>query len=125
MGRIYSNYDDKEMDRIKEVADELGFSASSFQKYCVMLYIGDRNNNVPIINLQNEMIGKLTTMEQDTTFIVSALLPEKWPSLSRSEKMQLAKFLSSYVKKHAKEYEKHSAVSGKTTKYKKKKLCNS
>lgn len=120
MGRIYSNYDDKEMDRIKKVAEELGFSASSFQKYCVMLYIGDRNNNVPIINLQNEMIKKLNEMEQDTTFIVSALLPEKWASLSRSEKMQLAKFLSLYVKKHAKEYEKYSVVSGKTTKYKKK-----
>lgn len=124
MSRIYSNYDDIEMDRIKEVAEELGFSSSSFQKYCVMLYIGDRNNNVPIINLQNEMIGKLNTMEQDTTFIVSALLPEKWPGLSRSEKMQLAKFLSSYVKKHAKEYEKYSVVSGKTTEYKKKKLCD-
>ena len=31
MGRIYSNYDDKEKDRIKEVADELGFSISSFK----------------------------------------------------------------------------------------------
>ena len=117
MGRIYSNYDDKEMDRIKEAAEGLGFSASSFQKYCVMLYIGDRDNNVPIIDLQNEMIDNLKAMKQGNTFIVSALLPEKWSGLSRSEKMQLAKFLSSYVKKHVDEYEKYSVISGTVTQY--------
>ena len=52
MGRIYSNYEEHEFESVKKRAEELGFSASSFQKYCVMLYLGDRTNTVPIADLQ-------------------------------------------------------------------------
>lgn len=120
MGRIYSNYEEKEIKRVREIAEELGFSASAFQKYCVMLFIGDRNNVTPIIDFQNEMIANLEVMESNSTFIVSALLPEKWSSLSRSEKMQLAKFLALYVKKHKEDYEVYSSVKGSVTQYRKK-----
>ena len=120
MGRIYSNYEETEIARVKEVAEELGFSASSFQKYCVMLYIGDRDNAVPIIDLQNEMVQNLKSLSSPSTFIVSALLPDKWSSLSRSEKMHLAKFLALYVNNHGNEYEVYSTVNGSVTQYKKK-----
>ena len=112
MGRIYSNYEEHEFESVKKRAEELGFSASSFQKYCVMLYLGDRTNTVPIADLQEEMeIGK--------TFIVSALHQDKWASFSRSTKMQLAKYLASYVDKHSDKFIVAEKVKGNINKYKK------
>ena len=80
MGRIYSNYEEHEFESVKKRAEELGFSASSFQKYCVMLYLGDRTNTVPIADLQEEMLKGLEEMEIGKTFIVSALHQDKWAS---------------------------------------------
>lgn len=39
MSRIYSNYDNADYSDIMVMAKSLGFSASAFQKYCVMLYL--------------------------------------------------------------------------------------
>lgn len=119
MGRIYSNYEENELDSVKKKAEELGFSASSFQKYCVMLYLGDRTNTVPIVELQDEMLRALEKIEVGHTFIVSALLPDKWPSFSRSTKMQLAKFLASYVEKHSEKFIIAEKVNGTINKYQK------
>lgn len=119
MGRIYSNYEEHELESVKKKAEELGFSASSFQKYCVMLYLGDRTNTVPIADLQEEMLEALKEINLGITFVVSALLPDKWPSFSRSTKMQLAKFLASYVDKHSKEFIIAEKVNGTINKYQK------
>lgn len=119
MGRIYSNYEENELDSVKKKAEELGFSASSFQKYCVMLYLGDRTNTVPIVELQDEMLRALEKIEVGHTFIVSALLPDKWTSFSRSTKMQLAKFLASYVEKHSEKFIIAEKVNGTINKYQK------
>lgn len=119
MGRIYSNYEVHEFESVKKKAEELGFSASSFQKYCVMLYLGDRTNAVSIADLQEEMLNALEDMENGKTFIVSTLLPDKWTSLSRSTKMQLAKYLASYVYKHSERFIVADKVRGTINKYKK------
>lgn len=116
---IYSNYKDTEKEKIKETANELGFSLSAFQKYCVMLYSGDKNNIIQMIAMKKEMLINLKNQSSSSPFIVSALLSDKWPSLSRSEKMQLAKFLASYVKHHSDKYSICSKV-GTTTQYQKK-----
>lgn len=119
MGRIYSNYEEHEFESVKRRAEELGFSASSFQKYCVMLYLGDRTNTIPIADLQGEMLKVLEEMEIGKTFIVSALLPDKWASFSRSTKMQLAKYLASYVDRHSEKFIVADKVNGTINKYKK------
>ncbi len=119
MSRIYSNYEEHEFESVKRRAEELGFSASSFQKYCVMLYLGDRTNTIPIVDLQEELVKVLEEMEIDKTFIVSALFPDKWASFSRSTKMQLAKYLASYVNKHPEKFIVAEKVNGTINKYKK------
>ena len=119
MGRIYSNYEEHEFESVKKRAEELGFSASSFQKYCVMLYLGDRTNTVPIADLQEEMLKGLEEMEIGKTFIVSALHQDKWASFSRSTKMRLAKYLASYVDKHSDKFIVAEKVKGNINKYKK------
>lgn len=119
MGRIYSNYEEHEFESVKKRSEELGFSASSFQKYCVMLYLGDRINTVPIADLQEEMLKGLEEMEIGKTFIVSALHQDKWASFSRSTKMQLAKYLASYVDKHSDKFIVAEKVKGTINKYKK------
>lgn len=110
MPRIYSNYSKSDMDIVAALAKELGFTLSAFQHYCVMLYADHRGNTTPITALINQIPQKLNNFNQGTTFIVSALFPSEWPSLSRSDKMTLAKQLSFYVKNHPNQY----GVSAKT-----------
>ncbi len=119
MGRIYSNYDEYELEKVKRRAEELGFSASSFQKYCVMLYIGDRTNTVPIADLQEELLEMLEDIEVGKTFVASALFPNKWASFSRSTKMQLAKYLAAYVDRNSDRFIVAEKINGTINKYKK------
>ena len=65
------------------------------------------------------MLRALEKIEVGHTFIVSALLPDKWPSFSRSTKMQLAKFLASYVEKHSEKFIIAEKVNGTINKYQK------
>lgn len=119
MGRIYSNYEEQELENVKIAAEELGFSMSAFQRYCVLLYLGNRVNAVPLCELQDQMLEELKKREGGSTFIVSALFPNEWAGFSRSTKMQLAKFLSKHVKKHPEKYIVVEKVNGTTNKYKK------
>jgi len=120
MPRIYSNYSQSDFDIVTALAKELGFSASAFQHYCVMLYADNRGNVSPLNTLINAMLNNLSQRNSGDTFIVSSLVPDEWPSLSRSDKMSLAKQLSHFVKTHPLEYETHSVTKGKTTIYRKK-----
>ena len=120
MPRIYSNYSDDDYDMVTSLAKELGFSSSAFQHYCVMLYADKRGNTSPLNKLINTMLQTLNEMPNDTTFIVSSLVPEEWAGLSRSDKMSLAKQLSLFIKNNPTEYEKAKIVKGKTTLYRKK-----
>lgn len=119
MPRIYSNYSNNDMKIVTDLAKELGFTLSAFQHYCVMLYADKRGNTSPITTLINKMFQNMNNFKRGETFIVSALLPYEWPSLSRSDKMTLAKQLSLYVKNNPHQYGV-SRKNGKTNVYIKK-----
>lgn len=116
MRRIYSNYSDEDFDMLTDMASELGFSLSSFQHYCVMLYADSRGNTTPTSNLKSEMLENMQKVNIGDTFIVSALLPDKWPSLTRNVKMTLAKQLAIKVRNDS-NFETYKVAKGKTTIY--------
>lgn len=116
MKRIYSNYSDEDYILISQKAQELGFSLSAYQHYCVMLSLGNKNNACPIDELIAKMFQNLEQVQPKSQFIVSALLHNEWPSLSRSEKMIMAKQLSAKIRSDPR-FESVSAT-GKTTIYK-------
>ena len=89
--RIYSNYSDDDFKAIELQANEIGMTISSFQKYCVMLYIKSdlptRNNTLSLPTLISDMMTELSKLKSGDTFIISSLfLPEVWSNLSTSEK---------------------------------------
>ena len=122
--RIYSNYSDADFEYVTNLARELGFSPSAFQHYCVMLYAGSNGKNsqpFPLRQLTQKMeLTLLNDLNSGDTFIVSALIPEDWVKLSRSQKMILSKFLSRYVKDHPSDFAVYEVLSGGTNKYIKK-----
>lgn len=118
MKRIYSNYTDEDYRLLTDLARELGFSLSAFQHYCVMLYADDRGNTDSSAALVSRMLKNLENTQVGSTFIVSALLPEVWPSLTRNMKMVLAKQLALYVRKNPERFAPHKISKGKTTIYK-------
>ena len=120
MPRIYSNYSENDMTIVTNLAKELGFSLSAFQHYCVMLYADHKGNTSPITLLIQKMFQSLNCFKSGDTFIVSALLPSEWSSLSRSDKMTLAKQLSLHVKNNPSKYEVYKKSSGKINIYRKK-----
>ena len=120
MPRIYSNYSNNDFSIVTNLAKELGFSLSAFQHYCVMLYADHKGNTSPITLLIQKMFQNLNNFKSGDTFIVSALLPSEWPSLSRSDKMTLAKQLSLHVKNNPSKYEVYKKASGKINIYRKK-----
>ena len=120
MPRIYSNYSQSDFDIVTTLAKELGFSTSAFQHNCVMLYADNRGNVSPINTLTRVMLNNLSQRKNGDTFIVSSLVPDEWPGLSRSDKMTLAKQLSHYVRTHSQEYGIFRVSKGRATIYKKK-----
>lgn len=116
MRRIYSNYSEDDFVMINQMASELGFSLSSFQHYCVMLYADSRGNTTVTNSLLTEMISNMQNIEVGKTFIVSALLPDKWPTLTRNVKMTLAKQLAINVRNNP-DFSAYKVVKGKTTVY--------
>lgn len=117
MKRIYSNYSEDDYGMISELAKELGFTASAFQHYCVMLYAGSKGKTTDSGELVNELLINMGKIPVGSTFIVSALLPDKWPGLERNMKTLLAKQVALYVRKNN-NFEVYKAVRGQTTIYK-------
>ena len=120
--RIYSNYSQPEFDAVAETAKELGFSLSAYQKYCTMLMtqIGGSTQPgtvQPLSTFHSDMISNLHVKRSGETFIVSALLPDVWPTLDRSMKMTLAKQLARYVAQNPTQYSVYESALGKTTVY--------
>ena len=101
MSRIYSNYDNADYSDIMVMAKSLGFSASAFQKYCVMTALNSMKRN-------------------SAPFIVSSLFdPQVWSNLSSSDKHTLAIQLSNYIKNHPNEYRIYSIKRGEPNRYQK------
>lgn len=116
MKRIYSNYSEDDFNMVSKLASELGFSLSTFQHYCVMLYADSRGNTTVTTSLLSEMLSNMQKVEIGKTFIVSALLPDIWPTLTRNVKMTLAKQLAINVKNNP-NFSTYKITKGKTTVY--------
>lgn len=116
MKRIYSNYSEDDFNLVSHLASELGFSLSSFQHYCVMLYADSRGNTTVTNGLLSELLSNMQKIEVGKTFIVSALLPDIWPTLTRNVKMTLAKQLAINVKNNP-DFSIYKTTKGKTTIY--------
>lgn len=121
--RIYSNYSDPDSALVLSEAEKLGFSPSAFQHYCVMLYVmqdpKNRRTATNLGQLTTKLLNNLNTFKAGDTFIVSALLPDEWTKLTRSDKMALAKALAKFVHTHPSEYQIDTMSLGKITRYKK------
>lgn len=115
--RIYSNYAPADFDKVCKTAQEQGFTPSAFQHYCVMLHIGQSGTSLPLGSLVATMLQNLNSKRSGETFIVSSLLPDEWPRLSRSEKMTLAKQLARHVKTHPAQFTPYKVANGTTTVY--------
>ena len=115
--RLYSNYTPNEFSDVCQMAQELGFTPSAFQHYCVMLQAGRQSGAPPLATLVATMLQNLVRRQHGETFIVSSLLPDEWPCLSRSEKMTLAKHLARHVKTHPDRFAPYKVAKGSTTVY--------
>ena len=116
MKRIYSNYSEDDFKMVGTLASELGFSLSSFQHYCVMLYADSRGNTNTTSVLLSEMLSNMKKIAVGETFNVSALLPDKWPTLTRNVKMTLAKQLAINIRNNS-DFSAYIVTKGKTTVY--------
>lgn len=118
MRRIYSNYEEGEFEILQELAGELGFTLSSLQRYALLLFSNQKLgiNLLDDGTLISSMLKNLQEIPVGKTFIVSALLPDLWPKLSREKKMILAKQLSIKVKNSI-DFEVHKKSKGKATVY--------
>ena len=119
--RIYSNYTEEEGKLVFKKAKELGFTPSALQHYALMLYVNDKKKEVDEVVDMNELVDKmlnnLKNKKPGDTFIVSALLADKWAILGRSEKMTLSKQLAYVVRQNPDKYGCHKAIKGKTIVY--------
>ncbi|HQO41655.1 MAG TPA: hypothetical protein PLY12_01450 [Bacillota bacterium] len=117
MNRIYSSYSEDEQKIIEKLAAEQGFTLSAFQKYCVMLYANEQGNVSPINELIDKMKSRLEEMEPNKPFIVSSLLPDEWPSLSRNDKMTISLSLKKYIQDHSTEFKINKKIRSNINQY--------
>ena len=74
MSRVYTSYSEEEFALISNECEQYGMTPSAFQKYCVLLYLGQNAEEIKKIDIE-----ELNNKKVGDKFIVSALLPpEKW-----------------------------------------------
>lgn len=119
MKRVYANYSEEEYNLIVAESEKLGFSPSAYVKYRSLLGVTNKNE-YDLVVLINKMYENLRSMESGTKFIVSALVPDEWVKLTRSQKMTLSKKLSKHVDSNLHEFERcEEKLSNGTIIYKK------
>lgn len=69
--RIYSNYTPAEYEAVASLADELGFSLSAFQHYCVMLHANQKETAMTMDHLLSTMLHHLD--------LKKAAIPSSYP----------------------------------------------
>ena len=117
MNRIYSNYSSEEYQIIQNLAKEQGFTLSAFQKYCVMMTANQRGNQTTVSTLIGKMHKVLESFKKGKPFIVSSLLPDEWPSLSRNDKMTISLALKKYIDEHPSEFKINKKIRSNINQY--------
>lgn len=101
MSRLYASYSEAEFALISKECKQNGMEPSAFQKYCVLLFLGQNVEEMKKINIDEMkrlMDKELQRKKIGDKFIVSALLPpEKWSNLSRSQKITLSLYLKNVI----------------------------
>ena len=86
---------------ISNECEQYGMTPSAFQKYCVLLYLGQNAEEIKKIDIEEMkqiMNQELNNKKVGDKFIVSALLPpEKWSNLNRSQKITLSLYLKNII----------------------------
>ncbi len=116
MRRIYSNYSEEEYQLMIDASAEMGISLSAYQKYCSLLRL-KRTNTFPSPDLIQDLLDSLKNFDKGVPFIVASLLPDKWVSLTRSQKITLSKRLSKEVKENPTSYKKVGELNGNISQY--------
>lgn len=101
MSRVYTSYSEEEFTLISNECEQYGMTPSAFQKYCVLLYLGQNAEEIKKIDIEEMkqiMNQELNNKKVGDKFIVSALLPpEKWSNLNRSQKITLSLYLKNII----------------------------
>ena len=101
MSRVYTSYSEEEFALISNECEQYGMTPSAFQKYCVLLYLGQNAEEIKKIDIEEMkqiMNQELNNKKVGDKFIVSALLPpEKWSNLNRSQKITLSLYLKNII----------------------------
>ena len=101
MPRIYSNYSEEEFKLMLKESKKYGMTLSTFQKYRSLLGLIQSDNSnemeIDLTVLIDKLINNLMSRPIGEPFIVSALLPDEWVRLNRSQKMVLSKSLKKIV----------------------------
>ena len=101
MSRVYTSYSEEEFALISNECEQYGMTHSAFQKYCVLLYLGQNAEEIKKIDIEEMkqiMNQELNNKKVGDKFIVSALLPpEKWSNLNRSQKITLSLYLKNII----------------------------
>lgn len=121
MARIYTNYSEKEIELIQNTCNEYGMTPSAFQKYCVLLHLGIRTDEVDKVDINKlieMMITSLNEKKKGDTFIVSSLLPpEIWSTLNRSQKITLSLQLKSDIEGNPSKFQVNDVLHNNVKQY--------
>ena len=120
MPRIYTSYSDEEFFLIKQRSESIGMSMSSYQKYCTLLTTSSpasNNQPVDIAPLIQTMTKNLSEKKPGDLFIVSSLLPNEWPTLSKRIKNTLSQNLKRIIANNPEKYAINAVLSGKINQY--------
>lgn len=116
MPRVYSNYTQQELLLLQQESAKMGLTVSAYQKYRTLLALNNNNTfNMP--TLISTMKETLAQKKKGDVFIVSALLPDEWVFLTRSQKTTLAKALKGIVDGNPKKYAINAVLPGKINQY--------
>jgi len=117
--RIYANFSEEEYNLIMNESEILGFSPSAYVKYMSLLGTGNKNVDNDLKLLMQDMELSLKNLKSGKTFIISALLPNRWFKLTRNLKMTLSKALAKIVKENPDLYAIEGKIPGKINLYRK------
>ena len=116
MKRIYSNYSEEEYQLMLDASTQMGISLSAYQKYCSLLRL-KTTNTFSSPDLIQKLLDSLKNFDKGVPFVVASLLPDKWVSLTRSQKITLSKKLSKEIKANPCLYKKVGVLNGNISQY--------
>ncbi len=124
MPRIYSNYSQAEFQLVQAQCRQVGLTPSAYQKYHTLLSLpasppagGAQPGAANLPALLQLLMYNLNRWPAGVPFIVSSLLPDQWPALSKPIKNTLSQALRRTVAGDPARYKKLGVLPGKINQY--------